>query len=102
MTTTVKSSAPNPPAQGAMPILGEEGIQVWANQRIKALLNSVTSLIACAVSNSKAAPKSPQDGQLLLSRNPWRPVAGQTTDQWVYYDAAAGIWRLLATAPTNT
>jgi hypothetical protein len=88
--------------QGSLPLLGGEGAQVWANQRIVTLQNSVNSLIAMAVSNSKEAPKVPQDGQLLLSRNPWRPVAGQVADAWVYYDGAAGIWRFLATAPTNT
>lgn len=99
---SVKPSAPTPPTQGAMPILEGEGAQVWAAARIKSLLNSVSSLIACAVSNSKAAPKVPQDGQLLLARDPWRPVAGQVADAWVYYDGAAGIWRFLTTAPTNT
>lgn len=85
-----------------MPVLGGEGIQVWAHQRIKTLLNSVTALVGCAVSNSMGAPKVPVDGQLLLSRSPWRPVSGQTADAWVYFDGAAGIWRLLATTPTNT
>lgn len=85
-----------------MPLLEGEGAQVWAYQRIKTLLNSVTALVGCAVSNSMAAPKNPQDGQLVLARSPWRPVAGQTADAWVYFDGAAGIWRLLATAPTNT
>lgn len=99
---SVKPSAPPSPSQGAMPLLEGEGAQVWAFQRIKTLLNSVTALVACAVSNSLSAPKTPQDGQVLLARSPWRPVSGQTTDQWVYYDGAAGIWRLLSTSPTNT
>lgn len=102
MTASVKPSAPTPPSQGAMPILEGEGAQTWVNKRVKSILTSLASLIQCAVSNSMAAPKVPQDGQLLLARYPWRPVSGQTTDQWVYYDGAAGIWRLLATAPTNT
>lgn len=99
---SVKPSAPPAPAQGAMPILGDDGAQVWAHQRIKALLNSVTALVGCAVSNLMAAPKTPQDGQLVLSRAPWRPVAGQTADAWVYWDQAGGVWRFIATAPTNT
>ena len=99
---SVKSSAPVAPSQGVQPLLEGEGAQVWAQQRIKSLLNSVASLIQASVSNSMAAPKTPQDCQLLLSRDPWRPVAGQTADAWVYFDGAAGIWRFLATAPTNT
>lgn len=102
MTASVKSTLPTPPSQGALPLIEGEGAQVWANARIKSLLNSVTSLIACAVSNSMAAPKIPQDGQLILARAPWRPVAGQTADAWCYFDGAAGIWRLLTTTPTNT
>lgn len=102
MTASVKPSAPATPSQGSMPIMGGEGAQVWAYARIKTMLNSIASLITCAVSNSMAAPKVPQDGQLLLARAPWRPVSGQTADGWVYYDQAAGIWRLLATTPTNT
>jgi hypothetical protein len=47
-------------------------------------------------------PKVLVDGMQRLTRNGWHPVAGQTTDQWVYWDAKGVVWRLLSTSPTTT
>lgn len=85
-----------------MPILGGEGAQVWAQQRIKSLATSVLALVQMAVSNASKAPVNPGDGTLKLARWPWWPVAGQHVDAWVYYDQAAGIWRFIGTDPTTT
>lgn len=102
MTLLVTSSAPLLPSQGTMPILGGEGALVWSNQRIKSLLTSVLGLVQMCVCNATQAPASPADGTMKLSRWPWWPVSGQAADAWVFYDQAAGIWRLIATAPTST
>lgn len=42
-----------------------------------------------------AAPLRPFDGMIRLSRSPWRPVAGTTTDAWVFYDGTIPGWALL-------
>lgn len=99
---SVTLSIPPSPSEGAMPILGGEGAQVWANQRIKGLINSVLALIQMAVCNATKAPAVLADGTTKLSRYPWWPVAGQTADGWVYYDQAGAIWRFTSTAPTST
>ena len=98
----IKPSTPPGTPQGAQPLLGGNGAQVWARARIVSLVRAVQQLVAMAVSNSLAAPVEPQDGMVRLSRWPWWPVAAQSADAWVYYDMAGGVWRLLSTSPTTT
>lgn len=97
-----KPNGPVSPTLGAVPQIGSAGAARWVLQRVTSLVQSVQSLINQSVGARDAPPQNPQDGWLFLSRAPWRPVAGQTTDEWVYYDAAGGVWRLLSTSPTNT
>lgn len=68
-------------------------------QRIKSVLAAYSDRLPQATDK---APTAPSDGMIRLSRDPWRPVSGQTADAWVYYDAAGSVWRYLSTAPTNT
>lgn len=68
-------------------------------QRIQTLAENVLQMTPQA---STQAPPVFLDGMRRLARNPWHPVAGQTVDAWVYYDAAAGAWVYEGTAPVTT
>lgn len=98
----IKSSTPPGTPQGVQPLLGGNGAQVWARDRVVSLVKAAQQLAAMAVSNALAAPVVPQDGMIRLARWPWWPVSGQTADGWVFYDMAGGVWRLLSTPPTST
>lgn len=100
--TPVKASAPPSLGVGSLPILEGAGVFQWAQNRFNQLQATIGSLVAMAVGNAKALPKSPQDGMLKLARYPWWPVSGQSGDAWVYYDASGAAWRYLGTSPTST
>jgi hypothetical protein len=74
----------------------------YLDNQLRAISNAIQGLALLAPQSSTEAPKTLVDGMVRLSRNPWRPVAGQVTDQWVYYDLAGLCWRLLSTAPTTS
>jgi len=99
MTITVK--APPSYTPQALPLLDGGDGKYMQNElvRLQAVLRAYQNLLPQAASE---APKTLVDGMIRLSRDPWRPVSGQTTDQLVYWDAAGSLWRLLATAPTNS
>lgn len=96
-----KSSAP-PLYTVASPPTIPGGDAVYLAAQLAAIANSLSGVRLMTPQSAAVAPKVLQDGMLRLSRDPWRPVSGQTADAWVYYDAAGATWRLLATAPTNT
>jgi hypothetical protein len=96
-----KPSAPPRYVVGSAPAL-PGGDAVYLDSQLQAIANSLAGINLMTPQSATAAPKTLLDGMMRLSRNPWRPVAGQTTDQLVYWDAAGAVWRLLATAPTNT
>ena len=56
---------------------------------IQAVLASTQAMIPQAATQP---PKLPVDGMQRLSRAPWRPLAGQVADQWVYFDAPSNSW----------
>lgn len=66
---------------------------------LQAVLASTQAMITQAAT---AAPSQPVDGMVRLARAPWRPVAGVTTDAWVYFDSPSNAWKLRDAAPTNT
>lgn len=67
--------------------------------RIQDVFKSTQEMIPQA---STKAPTTPKDGMIRLARAPWRPVAGQNVDQWVFYDGASNQWTYLMNTPTNT
>lgn len=94
-------AAPVPYTRGPQPLL-PGGEDAYVQNELNTVSTAINTTAQFAVFSAKKAPPVPVDGMVRLSRDPWRPVSGQTTDQWVYYDAAGGVWRLLGTAPTNT
>lgn len=96
-----KSSAPPRYVVGSTPSL-PGGDAVYLDSQLSAIANSLAGINLMTPQSATAAPKTLLDGMMRLSRNPWRPVSGQTVDQWVYWDAAGSVWRLTTTSPTNT
>lgn len=80
----------------------EGGAAVAARSELAHLRTAIQTAVLLIPQTAVKAPTAPVDGMIRLSRAPWRPVSGQTTDQWVYFDGAGQIWRLLATAPIDT
>ena len=68
-------------------------------QRIQSLAENILLMTPQAATT---APLNPLDGMKRLARSPWRPVAGQNTDAWVYYDGALQEWVYEGTAPVTT
>ena len=101
MASSLGSSGPPSYTPSSLPILpGGDGPYTQKElRRIGSTIDTIAQMLPQAATK---APTQLSDGMQRLARDPWRPVAGQTTDQWVYYDAAGGVWRLLSTAPTNT
>lgn len=88
-------------SSGILPLL-EGGEGPYAQREFNKLASVLRVYASMLPQAATQAPKNPADGMIRLSRNPWRPVAGQTVDKLVYYDAAGGVWRYLSTDPTNT
>lgn len=96
-----KSSSPPLYTVAAPPSI-PGGDAIYLASQLTAIANSLSGLRTLAAQSATVAPKVLLDGMIRLARNPWRPVAGQTADAWVYWDAAGSVWRFQATAPTNT
>ncbi len=87
--------------QGIIPIL-EGGDAAFVKRELSRLANALGEVILMTPQSAYRAPKRLKDGMIRLSRKPWFPVSGQTTDEWVYWDAAGQAWRYLAAqAPTS-
>lgn len=94
-------SAPTPFQRSPQPLIdGGDGAYLRTElQNVHAAIESTQLFTPCPAIK---APASPVDGMIRLARKPWRPVAGQTVDKWVYYDGVGAVWRYLGTDPTNT
>lgn len=81
------------------PILegGDSSFVLAELAKIQDVFRSTQAMIPQAANK---APSSPQDGMVRLARAPWRPVADQTGDAWVYFDGSSSTWMLLPTAPS--
>lgn len=91
-------SAPNslpvaytPASQPAL----SQGSARYLQQQLSAIASSITMLNLLTPQPATEAPKVLLDGMIRLSRSPWRPVSGATTDAWVYYDLPTTSWLLL-------
>lgn len=98
---TAKTTGPIPYHRGSSPVL-PGGDARHLEDELGHIQNSVESLVLMCPQVALEAPKTLVDGMQRLSRRPWRPVAGQTVDAWVYYDAVGLSWRYLSTNPTTT
>lgn len=65
----------------------------YMNRELNNIAASIRALNMLVPQAASKAPSAPLDGTPRLSRAPWRPLAGQTEDQWVYYDAATDTWK---------
>lgn len=85
---------PQPYVQSLLPITPDGYQRYYQNEfgRVEVSTKSIYDMVPCPAT---AAPKVPRDGMVRLSRSPWRPVAGTTTDAWVFYDLPSASWKLL-------
>lgn len=95
------ANVPVPYTRGSSPIL-PGGDARHLDDELGHIQNSIDSLVRLCPQVATVVPKTLIDGMQRLSRRPWRPVAAQTVDAWVYYDAAGLCWRYLSTNPTTT
>ncbi len=65
----------------------------YMNRELGNIAASIRALNMLCPQAASKAPVAPLDGTPRLSRAPWRPLEGQTEDQWVYYDAASSSWK---------
>lgn len=65
----------------------------FANTEFRKLEQSLADLFDMTPQATNTVPPAPRDGMIRLAQAPWRPVAGQSANAWVYYDA--GVWRYL-------
>lgn len=100
MPSSVKPGL-QPYTQGRPPIT-PGGDSIHTQNEMSKIATAINNAMLLIPQPAIAAPKNLADGMIRLSRQPWQPVAGTTTDAWVYYDASGGVWRLLSTAPTNS
>lgn len=101
MAVTLRTLSPPVYTPAVLPILpGGEGPYTQAElRRLQTVLGAYLNLLPQAAIK---APVTLVDGMIRMARDPWWPVAGQTADKWVYFDAAGAVWRYLATDPTTT
>jgi hypothetical protein len=102
MVATLPRAFPiTPYVRNPLPIL-VGGESAFYNNELQRISDTFKAYLEMLPQAATKAPDRLIDGMVRLSRDPWRPVASQTVDKWVYYDAAGGIWRYLATDPSNT
>lgn len=71
------------------------GESFYLRAELDKIAASIRQLAAHTPQAATSAPSNPPDGLQRLARAPWRPVSGQTTDAWVFWDAVAKAWALL-------
>lgn len=64
-------------------------------RELQAISSAIQNLTLMTPQPATKAPVTLSDGMIRLARSPWRPLSGQTTDEWVFYDAPSGTWKLL-------
>lgn len=92
---------PGPYTKGLVPLL-PGGSEMFLQNELTRLHAALDGILLMVPQSATEVPQKLMDGMSRLSRYPWRPVAGQLADAWVYWDGAGQLWRLLSTAPTNT
>ena len=87
----VPISAPKGFIRTSVPILAGGDGQYLSNE-LDAIQASITTILIFSPCAATKPPTALGDGMVRLSRAPWRPLAGQTVDTWVYYDAPTATW----------
>jgi hypothetical protein len=87
-----KSAVPVGYKPGAKPILPDADSR-YLDQQLQNISNSISTIVVMTPQPATEPPKVLMDGMWRLARSPWRPLSGQTADQWVWYDATAGAWK---------
>jgi len=87
--------------KGLLPII-QGGAEPFAQKQFDQIRNTLQSTLILMPQSATSPPTTLIDGMKRLARAPWRPVAGQGADAWVYWDAVGQVWRFLSDAPSNT
>jgi len=85
---------PTPYRRSTSPSLAGGELRFLMDQ-LQRLETTLGDLCALCPQEADAAPAAPRSGMQRLARAPWRPVAGQTADAWVYFDGPSSTWKLL-------
>jgi len=89
--------------KGVLPIIGSPtAASKFAQRQFDQLNNTISLALQFIPQSATEEPKTKFDGMKRLARKPWRPVAGQGADAWVYWDAVGQVWRYLSDAPSTT
>lgn len=91
---TARSDLPSSFTPGSPPVL-PGGDKRYLQSQLDQIAASLNAVVLLTPQPATVAPKGPVDGMVRLSRSPWRPVSGTTTDAWVYWDAPSSSWLLL-------
>lgn len=76
---------------GSPPALpdGERRFLLDELRKIEATLRDVVDL---SPQETTTEPRRPRSSMIRRARAPWRPVVGQTTDAWVYFDGDEWVY----------
>lgn len=97
-----QSSILVPTKKGILPLISG-GAEAYQNREMDRMSTMMSLTLALTPQAATEPPPTPWlDGMKRLARAPWRPVAGQTQDAWVYWDAAGQEWLYEGTNPTST
>lgn len=89
-STRAAGTIPTPYVLGNLPAR-DDGWPLWTRQELGKVKETLDTLIILTPQAADRAPARLIEGMIRLAKAPWRPVAGQTTDQWVTY--VGGAWR---------
>lgn len=91
---SIPATFPVPFLRSLQPLL-EGGEPIYLRNELNNVETAINSILLWLPQPATKAPAEVADGMVRLSRAPWRPVVGTTTDAWVFYDAPSGSWLLL-------
>lgn len=66
------------------------GDNKWLTKEFRNIQTTLAGVLTLLPQAAVAPPASPLAGMIRHSEAPWRPLVGQTTDQWVQY--LGGSW----------
>lgn len=95
-----RPTAPAPYTPGDIP--NGEDLHPVLTDELRKIAGAMTSVGRMTPQAATAAPKTLVDGMVRMARAPWRPAAGQTVDEWVFYEASSGTWKRYVTRQNVT
>lgn len=84
-------TVPTPYGTGPTPI-DTTGYQNYVQKELEKIATSLSTICALLPQAATRAPTKPIENMQRFSKDPWRPVAGQTTDRWVTYVNGAWVY----------